>query len=491
MPHTALDELLNLAALAKPQAGEIEIRGDDPVLPTRFRIGTAASAAIAASALAAAQLWAMQAAKSRRQAISVDLRHAAAALRSTRYLRIDGAPAKSAFDPVSGLYAARDQRWVFLHCNFPNHRAAALGVLGLPNDADRDAIARALRDWDGLALEDAVHAARGCAGLVRAPEEWLQHPQSKAVASLPVLEMEHLGNAPPEPLPKGDRPLSGIRVLDLTRVLAGPTCARTLAEHSADVLKVSGPHLPHSGDIEIDTGLGKLSTFLDLRRPADAETLTSLIRDGRCDVFSQSYRPGALAARGFSGERLAQLRPGIVCVELSAWGRDGPWAERRGFDTVVQCVSGLATIQGGGEAPRIMPVSAIDYVSGYLMAFGAMVALERRAREGGSWRVRVSLARTGQWIVDRGLLDPEAITDVPNELPEQEIARITMETPSALGLIRHLAPVARMSETPPRWARPPVPFGHDAAAWPPHETQRRASPGASNGNASTAPPLRR
>jgi hypothetical protein len=154
-------------------------------------------------------------------------------------------------------------------------------------------------------------------------------------------------------------------------------------------------------------------------------------------------------------------------------------------------VSGLATIQGGGEAPRIMPVSAIDYVSGYLMAFGAMVALERRAREGGSWRVRVSLARTGQWIVDRGLLDPEAITDVPNELPQQEIARITMETPSALGLIRHLAPVARMSETPPRWARPPVPFGHDAAAWPPHETQRRASPGASNGNASTAPPLRR
>ncbi len=470
MPHSTLDELLSLASLAKPQAGEIEIRGDDPVLPTRYRIGLAASTAIAASALAAAELWAMRAAKSRRQAISVDLRHAAAALRSTRYLRLNGAPPKDGFDPVSGLYRARDQRWVFLHCNFPNHRAAALNVLGLPADADRDTVARAVRERDALQLEEAVHAAHGCAGLVRAAEEWLRHPQSTAVATLPLLEIERIGNAPSEPLPSAERPLSGIRVLDLTRVLAGPTCARTLCEHGADVLKVSGPHLPHSGEIEIDTGLGKLSTFLDLRQPADAETLTSLIRDGRCDVFSQSYRPGSLAARGFSAERLAQLRPGIVWVELSAWGHAGPWAQRRGFDTVVQCVSGMAMVQGEGATPRIMPVSAIDYVSGYLAAYGAMVALERRARGGGSWRVRVSLARIGRWIVDCGLLDPTAITDVPKELPEEEIAHITMETPSALGLIRHLAPVARMSETPPRWARPPVPLGHDAPVWPPRQT---------------------
>src|SRR5262249_5217069 len=156
---------------------------------------------------------------------------------------------------------------------------------------------------------------------------------------------------------------------------------------------------------EIDTGLGKLSTFLDLGRATDAETLSSLIRDGQCYVFSQSYRPGTLAARGFGPIALAELRPGIVCVELSAWGSVGPWSERRGFDTVVQCVSGMAMLQGGGERPRIMPVSAIDYVSGYLMAFGAMVALERRAHEGGSWRVRVSLARTGRWIVDRGVVD--------------------------------------------------------------------------------------
>jgi crotonobetainyl-CoA:carnitine CoA-transferase CaiB-like acyl-CoA transferase len=466
VPYAAFDELLALASLPKPGDGELDLRGNDPSLPTRLRIGAAGAAAVAAAATAAAELWTLRAGGNRRQSISVDLRHATAALRSARYLRIDGAPPKEPRDRLSGLYPARDQRWVYLHCNFPNHRAAALGVLNLPADVERDAVGRAVRDWDGQALEEAIHAAGGCAGFVRGSDEWARHPQSAAVATLPVLEIERVGDAPREPLPAGERPLSGIRVLDLTRVLAGPTCGRTLAEHGADVLKVSGPHLPHSGDIEIDTGLGKLSTFLDLREPAGVETLTSLVRDGRCDVFSQSYRPGSLAARGFSAEALAALRPGIVCVELSAWGRTGPWRQRRGFDTVVQCVSGIAMIQGEDASPRTMPVAAIDYVSGYLMAFGAMVALLRRTREGGSWRVRVSLARTGRWIMDRGLLDASAIAEVPNEFPDEEIARITVETPSPLGAIRHLAPVARMSATPPRWARPPVPLGHDAPVWP-------------------------
>src|SRR5262249_14112630 len=153
----------------------------------------------------------------------------------------------------------------------------------------------------------------------------------------------------------------------------------------AEVLKISGQHLPHSGEIEIDTGLGKRAAFLDLREARDIATLAALIRDGRSDVFSQSYRPGTLAARGFGAEELAALRPGIVAVELSAWGGAGPWAARRGFDTIVQCASGMAMIEGG-DKPRLLPVSAIDYVSGYLMAMGAMVALLRRAREGGSWR---------------------------------------------------------------------------------------------------------
>ncbi|HEX9489399.1 MAG TPA: CoA transferase, partial [Stellaceae bacterium] len=370
MTTAALLELLSIAGL---DARGIAIAGADPVLPTPFRIGAAGAAAIAAAATAAAELWSDRSGGPR-QAIGVDLRHAAAALRSARYLRVAGAPPKEPFDPVSGLYPAAEGRWVFLHCNFPNHRAAALGVLGCAEGADRTAVAAAVAQRDGAELEDAIHAAGGCAALVRRAAEWGRHPQAAAVAAQPLLAIERIGDAPPETLPPGDRPLSGVRVLDLTRVLAGPTCARTLAEHGADVLKVSAAHLPHSGEIEIDTGLGKLSCFLDLRRPADAATLASLVRDGRCDVFAQGYRPGSLAARGFAPEAVAALRPGAVYVELSAWSGAGPWARRRGFDTIVQCASGLAMIQGGAQ-PRLLPVSAIDYVSGYLMAFGAMVAL--------------------------------------------------------------------------------------------------------------------
>ena len=466
MAYAALHELLSLAGFPEAAAEDIAIAGADPVLATRFRIGAAGAAAIAASALAAAELWSLRSGQGRRQRLGVDLRHAVAALRSNRYLRIDGAPPKDFFDPLFGFYATRDGRAVMLHCNFPHHRAAALGVLGLAEGAARADVAAAVRSaWDGLALEDAVHGAGGCAALVRSSAEWSSHAQSAAVAGLPLLEIERIGEAPPEPLAPGARPLSGLRVLDLTRVLAGPTCSRTLAEHGADVLKVSAPHLPNSRDMDIDTGLGKLSALLDLRHEQGVEALVSLIRDGRCDVFAAGYRPGALAARGFGAERLAALRPGLVYVELSAFGRAGPWSERRGFDTIVQSASGMAMIEGGGE-PRLMPVSAIDYVSGYLMAFGAMIALLRRAQEGGSWRVRVSLARTGKWILDRGLLDPGAVAGLPRELPEPEIAGLSLETRSPLGLIRHLAPVARLRDTPARWERPPVPLGHDPPVWP-------------------------
>jgi len=263
-----------------------------------------------------------------------------------------------------------------------------------------------------------------------------------------------------------------VRVLDLTRVLAGPTGARVLAEHGADVLKVTAGHLPDSGQVDLDTGLGKLSTHIDLRTPEGAETLRKLVLE--TDVFSQSYRPGALAGRGFSAEALARLRPGIVCVALSAWGNTGPWRDRRGFDTIVQCASGIAHAvgrnAGDGAAPRYLPVSAIDYVAGYLMALGAMVALARRAREGGSWLVRVSLARTGQWITDRGLVPASAIEGVPEELSEEEIATLCTECDAPDGRIRHLKPVVQMSGTQPYWARPPVPLGTHKPEWPPRES---------------------
>ncbi|NBS59347.1 MAG: CoA transferase [Betaproteobacteria bacterium] len=457
MPHAALNELVALAGLP---AADAQITGDDPVIPTQYRVGAAGAAALAATGLAAADLWTLRGGKP--QPVSVNLRHATASLRSAKYLRINGKPIPPIWDAYSGFYPVKDGRWVSIHCNFINHREAAMQVLG--NGADRKAADRKTAEaeslkWDGLALEDAIHAAGGCAGFVRTAEEWAAHPQSAAVAAQPLLEIVRIGDAPPEPLPKPARPLSGIRVLDLTRVLAGPTCARTLAEHGADVLKITAAHLPDSGLVELDTGIGKLSARLDLRTEAD--TLRTLVRS--CDVFSQSYRPGTLARRGFSPEALAKLRPGIVCVTLSAWGTTGPWNDRRGFDSIVQCVSGMAHAQGTAAKPALLPVSAIDYVTGYLMALGAMVALARRAREGGSWLVRVGLARTGKWIVDRGIVSPAG---VPEDFPETEIDSLCTEVDAPDGRIRYLKPVVAMPETQPYWARPPVPLGFHKAEWP-------------------------
>jgi len=462
----ALRTILPIAGWSDGEAASVAFTGGtDPVLPTPFRIGTAGAATIAASGLAAAELW--RARTGRPQQVTVDLRRAAASLRSGHYMKLGDTKVSTARNTIMGVYPTRDGRWSYLHCNFPNHRAAALSVLGVAED--RDAVARAVATWNATDLEEAIIAAKGAGGMARSRAEWAKHPQAAAVAALPLMEIVRIGDAAPEPLPPGDRPLAGIRVLDLTRVLAGPTCARTLAEHGADVLKITAAHLPNLGYQEWDTGHGKLSAELDLRMPANVEILRGLVR--KADVFSQGYRPGTLAGRSLSPDELAALRPGLVYVSLSAFGHAGPWSSRRGFDTVVQTVSGITIRQaecfpGKKPGPQFYPVSAIDYCTGYLMAFGAMVALARRAQEGGSWLVRISLAQVGKWIVDRGEVPAAALENVPAEFSADELERwsTVSETPS--GSLRHLKPAVELSETPPYWARPSVPLGYHPPAWP-------------------------
>jgi crotonobetainyl-CoA:carnitine CoA-transferase CaiB-like acyl-CoA transferase len=458
--------ILGIARWGEDRARAVQITGGtDPILPTPFRIGETSAAALGAVGLAVSELWELR--TGRRQEVAIDTRQATASLRSGHYMKLEGAPVSTERNTVMGVYPARNGRWSYLHCNFPNHRAAALAVLGVRED--REAVRQAVAKWDALELEEAIIAAGGAGGMARTMDEWARHPQAAAIASLPPMEIVKIGESAPEELPEGNRPLSGVRVLDLTRVLAGPTCARTLAEHGADVLKITAPHLPNLGYQEYDTGHGKLSAHLDLREPREVETLRQLVREA--DVFSQSYRPGALAARGFSPEALARLRPGIVVVSLSAFGHAGPWAGRRGFDTVVQTVSGITSRQGavfpGPEpGPQFYPVSAIDYLTGYLMAFGAMVALARRAREGGSWLVRISLAQTGRWLVGRGEVPEAELGSVPAEFTPAELARWTITSDTPAGRLHHLGPVVRLSETPPRWARPSVPLGYHEPVWP-------------------------
>jgi crotonobetainyl-CoA:carnitine CoA-transferase CaiB-like acyl-CoA transferase len=466
MAHDALRTILPIAGWPEERARAVEITGGaDPVLPTPFRIGAAGAAALAATGLAVSDLWELR--TGRRQEVAVDLRQAVASLRSGHYLQVNGARVREDRNPVMGMYPAKNGRWSYIHANFPNHRAAALRVLGC--EENREAVRGAVANWDALELEEAIIAAGGAGGMVRSMAEWKQHPQAAEIASLPLMEILKIGDAPPEKLPEGDRPLSGIRVLDLTRVLAGPTCARTLAEHGADVLKITASHIAARDDQELDTGHGKLSARLDLRQPAELETLRGLVREA--DVFSQGYRPGTLGNRGLSPEELAKLRPGLVYVSLCAFSHQGPWASRRGFDTVVQNISGITTRQGelfpGAEpGPQFYPVSAIDYLTGYLMAFGAMVALARRAKEGGSWLARISLAQTGRWLVDHGEAPAAALKEVPKEFSQADIDRWSIESDTPAGKLRHLGPTVSLSETPPYWARPSVPLGHNQPVWP-------------------------
>ena len=328
------------------------------------------------------------------------MRDAAIEFRSDHYLRVGTAPPPQVWDKIAGLYRCGDGRWVRLHTNFPHHRDGVLKLLGC--DYDRAAVQRALDGWQGEAFETAAAQAGLVVTMTRSFAEWDAHPQGRAVAGLPLLSIERIGDAPPRPLPPGERPLAGVRVLDLTRVIAGPVCGRTLAAHGADVLLVTAAHLPQMGTLVIDNGRGKLASFVDLRDAAGRETLAALTRDA--DIFVQGFRPGAIGGHGFTPEQAARLRPGIVYVSLSAYGHAGPWANRRGFDSLVQNANGINHAEAeaaGAVQPKPLPCQAIDHASGYLMAFGAMTALARRVTQGGSWHVRVSLAQTGHWI--RGL----------------------------------------------------------------------------------------
>ena len=466
MTNEILRTLLPIAGWDEERTQGLTITGGtDPILPTSFRIGDTSTAALSAVGLAVSDLW--ESRTGRRQEVSVDARRATASLRSGKYMQMDGAGVSTERNAVMGVYPTKDGRWSYLHCNFPNHRAAALNVLGVAED--RDAVTKAVAKWNAQDLEDAIIEAKGAGGMVRTMEEWTKHPQAAAIANLPLMEIVKLSDSPPEALPEGSRPLSGVRVLDLTRVLAGPTCARTLAEHGADVMKITGAHLPNIGYQEYDTGHGKLNAQLDLREMKDMETLRELV--SQTDVFSQGYRPGTLGGRGLSPEELAELRPGIVYISLCAFSHTGPWASRRGFDTVVQTVSGITNRQGdlfpgATPGPQFYPVSAIDYLTGYLMAFGGMVALNRRVHEGGSWLVRISLAQVGRWLVSQGEIPEANLKNISAEFTPEEIASWSTVSDTPMGKLGHLGPVLSLSETPPRWVRTSVPLGHHDPVWP-------------------------
>jgi crotonobetainyl-CoA:carnitine CoA-transferase CaiB-like acyl-CoA transferase len=459
-PREILSDLWTSAGGEPAALDAVTLTGEEPQLPSSFRVAAAAQTSIAAAGLAAAQIWKLRCGQS--QGVAVDMRHAVVECRSERYLRVDGKPPPPAWDAIAGVYKTGDRRFVRLHTNFPHHRAAVCKVLDCK--PERDDVQAALMQWQAEGFETAAYAAGGVVAMMRSHDEWSDLPHAKALAALPTISIEKIGEAAPRPWPAGDRPLAGLRVLDLSRVIAGPVAGRTLAAHGADVLLISGPDLPAIPWLTIDTGRGKLTGFAELKSEQGRGVLRDLL--AQADIFSQGYRPRALAALGFSPEDAARINPGIVYVSLSAYGHAGPWAERRGFDSLVQTSTGFNHSEGqaaGVEGPKELPAQMLDHATGYLMAFGAMMAKARQSREGGSWHVRVSLAQTGRWLWNLGRVADGLKT---GDLKGDAVGAFIEEVPSGFGPLRAVSHSAVLSKTPAFWDRPAMPLGSHPPQWP-------------------------
>ena len=378
------------------------------------------------------------------------------------------------WDKLAGLYRCKSGGeagpWVRVHTNFAHHRDALLRLLGLPTGGQvtREQVAQSLLLWDALELEEAAAACGALAAAYRTENEWLAHPQSAALATLEVVDIQKIGDAPALDWPKiqsAERPLSKLRVLELTRILAGPVAGRSLAAYGAEVMLVNSPHLPNI-DAIMDTSRGKLSALADLRQAADRAAFDSALASAH--VFIQGYRPGSLAHLGCSAEAIAQKRPGIVVVSLSAYGETGPWANRRGFDSLVQTACGLNHQEACAFAsldtphatgPRALPMQILDMASGFLMAFGAQAALLRQQHEGGSWHVRVSLARTAQWLRELGRVEGGF------SAPQPDFSGLMETSRSGYGELCASRHSAYFSHTPAGWDKPSMPPGSHLLRW--------------------------
>nr|WP_145545797.1 CoA transferase [Variovorax boronicumulans] len=446
-----------LAGLPEAALAELQLTGQDPVVPSSFAVGRAAQAGMAAAALAAAELG--HARGQPRQRVAVDMAHAV--VECTGWFSLDG-QAPDLWDAFSGLYRCADGH-VRLHANFAHHREGALRLLGLePATAQRSDAERALAGWRALEFEQAT-AERGLvATALRSFAQWDTTPQAQAVAAQPLLTFTRIGEAPPRALPPlaaDALPLDGLRVLDLTRILAGPVGGRALAALGADVLLVNSPKLPNIAAIA-DTSRGKRSAHVDLRTDAGQAQMRTLLTDAH--VFSQGYRPGGLAALGFGPEPLAALRPGLVCVSLTAYGAQGPWAARRGFDSLLQTAMGFNHAEGeaaGDGQPRPMPMQILDEATGFLMAFGAAAALWRQQREGGSWHVQVSLAQTAHWLRGLGRVPGGLQASMPDRTPFLETSA------SGFGELCAVRPAMQLGRAQVGYRHLSMPPGSHPPAW--------------------------
>jgi len=429
---------------------------DGGSLPSVFAVSDLAQASVAAAGASLARLVAVDGARAPTTRVDRDLASAWFGFS----VRPEGWSLPPVWDPVAGDYATSDG-WIRLHTNAPHHRDAALAVLGVA--ADRDAVAAAVAGWGADALEAAVVEAGGAAAALRSADEWDRHPQGRAVAAEPLVQVETTATVDGRPAPgPPDRPLAGVRVLDLTRVLAGPVATRLLAGWGADVLRIDPPGWDEPAVVP-EVTLGKRCARLDLATDAGRDRFLGLLASA--DVLVHGYRSDALDGLGLGIGVRSDARPGLVDVSLDAYGWTGPWARRRGFDSLVQMSSGIAATGmavTGADHPVPLPVQALDMAAGYLLAASALTGLARRRADGHGTRWCTSLARVSRALVDAGTTDRlvgDGIDPAPPD-PDGPVEH------TAWGDARRLPPPVEVDGAPLHWTVPAGPLGSSEPEWP-------------------------
>lgn len=444
---------------------------DKKYYSSSFKISHLAQSTIALSALSAALINYIRNSIPIRR-VNIPLRHACLEFWTEGLFSVNGKRPPSSWGPIGGLHATADGH-VRIHDNFAHHRIGVLKLLGLEDGSSREDVAREVKKWKKVEFEEAAHRNGLAAYALRSYDEWEALPQSSAVADFPIL-IRKISEDGPKCLPSSlkkdaDRCLRGLRVLELSRVIAAPIAGKTLAVNGADVLWVTSPNLPDLPSLDINLSRGKRTIQLELNDPEDQETLRELVKDA--DVFIQGYRPSSLSARGFSAKDLAALKPGLVYANMSAFGPDGPWSGRRGFDSLVQTATGMNISEAehyGEEAPaRPMPCQALDHAGGYFLATGICAALYKRAMEGGSWEVHVSLAGVMKYLRSLGQYPGREGFEHPNpakgmeDVPEGHL----VEGNSDFGRLKGLRPAAVINGAMPGFDRMSRKLGSDNPEW--------------------------
>lgn len=455
-----------LASLSLPDVDKHSVCG----LPSSFKIGHLAQSTIALAALAAA-LFQSTRNESNIPKVTVPLLHACLEFQSEKLYTLVGQKADlgGGLKRFGGPVQKTADGYVRIHDGFPHHVAGALKILGLPPTATRDEFHSALLRWKSVDLETVAMNSNCVIAALRSYEQWDALPQTSYIPNDPI-QIKKLGSGPPVlPLQLSagsDRCLRGIRVLELSRVIAAPMAGRTLAAHGADVLWITSPNLPDLPDIDRDLARGKRTAQLDLTTESGRTKLLELAKDA--DVFIQGYRPGSLAAKGFSPSELARANPNIICANMSAYGKEGPWGGNRGFDSIVQTGSGMNVSEaehfGEGESGRPMPCQALDHASGYFLATGICAALHKRATEGGSYEVNVSLAGTMKYLRSLGQFPGKTGFDCPT-IGDQEIEEYLETRQSGFGELKALKHSAAVDGFMPGWDIMPKPLGSDKPEW--------------------------